>query len=575
MMPSGRAFLAALAVFGLSVAGLVAWDARSWAPPQVYRRYQLDERDPFLAVTADRPVTVELPAGDGAPTGLYFAAFAGEGERELSVRVREAGSGALLGEGVERGRGLARHLAFARQPAPGERLVLEFRSRAAVRGRAPARGWGLHGPGPAVRVVLGVPDTPGVEIVSPFRGPLFLLEHPPGAAARLWWLAWLPALALAAWCARRPRLGPALLVVLGLAASAASLALWRAHIAINGAHLAPDGYGDFARALARWVQEPDARPELRAYFHGYPHAQTGLASLLLAAAILCGAPWLEGYAVLSALASFAALCLFVRLCRSRLGLSPLALALSALLFTAHLSTLRAFARPLTDSLGLLLVVWSLDLLLARLERRSRAQDLALALLVLLHLLARPQGPALVAFLGAGVLLADLQRDGLRPRAMAATVLVGFALPGLCVLGAYAAFDWFHNADLLLRMAQEYVRGSTWKNLRWALPATFQALPLLWLLAGRRLREPRALLLLAWCALYVAMLAAVRAPFWTRHFLPVVPAAVALAGLGLERAAPRLRRPAAALALLLAAANLVFLWRLLGTFPDVPWPRLLD
>jgi len=57
-----------------------------------------------------------------------------------------------------------------------------------------------------------------------------------------------------------------------------------------------------------------------------------------------------------------------------------------------------------------------------------------------------------------------------------------------------------------------------------------------------------------------MLVVVRAPFWARHFLPIVPAAVALAAMGVDAARGRVRTGALALAAALGAANVAALVR---------------
>jgi len=106
----------------------------------------------------------------------------------------------------------------------------------------------------------------------------------------------------------------------------------------------------------------------------------------------------------------------------------------------------------------------------------------------------------------------------------------------------------------------YAAWSTAGNLVPALLLTLQLLPLCWAAGARALRGPAALLLAAWAAYYVAMLVVVRAPFWARHFLPIVPSAVILTAMSLDAARGRVRTFGLALATALSAANVAALVR---------------
>jgi hypothetical protein len=131
-------------------------------------------------------------------------------------------------------------------------------------------------------------------------------------------------------------------------------------------------------------------------------------------------------------------------------------------------------------------------------------------------------------------------------------------PAAAVLGLFAAFGWWDNARALLAAADRYRAWFTARDLGGSLAGTLQLLPLLWLAAGRGLRSPPARLLLGWIVYYVGMLIAVRAPFWMRHFLPVLPAAIALSAVGIDAARGRTRTAALAVVAASAAANVAVL-----------------
>jgi len=82
----------------------------------------------------------------------------------------------------------------------------------------------------------------------------------------------------------------------------------------------------------------------------------------------------------------------------------------------------------------------------------------------------------------------------------------------------------------------------------------QLLPILWWGARSRLREPEVALLVSWLVFNLLLLIIVQAPFWMRHFVPIVPSALLLAALGLDQLRGRARSAGIALLLVSALAN---------------------
>jgi hypothetical protein len=171
-------------------------------------------------------------------------------------------------------------------------------------------------------------------------------------------------------------------------------------------------------------------------------------------------------------------------------------------------------------------------------------------------LARPQGFAYWPFVALAVLACDWWRAGRRPdwRAAIAAQLRIFLPPLLLLAALYLTFDWFHNVELMLAQAKRFRINSTPRMFAEALIGIAQLLPLLWLAARARLRSPAILLWLAWLGFNLALIVAVRAPFWMRHFLPILPVLFVLTAAGLERLRGGRRNAALALLALLVVYN---------------------
>jgi hypothetical protein len=308
--------------------------------------------------------------------------------------------------------------------------------------------------------------------------------------------------------------------------------------------------------MARYIGEPEQRAEIREWYRDYPHATTSLAPALLALPTALGVPVILSYLELSALAGFLSLLVLYRILRVELEFADRIALLATTAFGCHLLMLRSFARPVTDVFGLLLVLLTLWLLLRRLRGDARAEEIALSALLFCHPLARPQGFGYWPFVALAVLACDWWRAGRRPNwsaAIAAQLRI-FLPPLLILAGLYLYFDWFHNVELMLAKAKRFQIISTPRMFAESLIGIAQLLPLLWLAASARLRSPAFLLWLAWLGFNLAMIAAVRAPFWMRHFLPVLPVFFVLTAAGFEGVRGGRRNAALALLALLVVYN---------------------
>ncbi len=573
-VPAPRSRRLAFVVFALLAALVLALDVASWRPPPIYKRYLVDENNPAMPIVEQRPVRLTYELSGPIPRSLSFPANAEPG-RELFVRVT-AGE-AVLAEAVLAKPSMEHRVALAPAPSPTSRLVVEFSSRVSRPNLAPQVSYATMGPGDDGHVERGPPNRPGLEILSPYKGPLLVFEY--GTWTRHLRFGWILALVLVLFGLRHGRVAPWALVAVGLCVVGASVRLWLAHYGINSSHYDADGYARNAQNLWRYLTVPEARERLVAWFHTYPHVQNSLAPSVMVAAQACGLAVTPSYVFLSACAGCVAVLVFHRSLREGLGLeAPLALA-GATLFAVHAGVQRAFARPVTDALGLCLVVIGLDLLLARSREPRRGQLVGLGVLAFFLPLARPQGPAIVLFLSVALVALELARERRLLRALGRTVATFFPAT-LAVLALYLAFDWFHNTELMLRKARLYRRFATWPNLGLSLLYVVQALPVLWCFVrlrrggGGALRRG-ALLFVGWMAFYVVMLVVVQAPYWPRHFLPLVPGAIGLAVLGCARLEGRQRGLALALLLLLAVIDVAWVESLIGDFPEPAFALWID
>ena len=270
-----------------------------------------------------------------------------------------------------------------------------------------------------------------------------------------------------------------------------SALLWQRDYTRRAPHLDADGYAESARQMAGFLGDSDQRPRVAAWYRAYPHATTQLLPALLAPWVLLGVPASYAFMLLSALACWLALLGIRRVGLDGLGFSePLAVGV-AVAFACHPLVLRTFARPITDGLGMLLVIWTLWLLIRRMKGPGNWDEAWLALLVLAHPLARPQGFAYWPFIAAAFVVADRVRCGAWPGigAIAVSALKIF-LPAVFVLAIfYWQFDWWHNVDLMLAKARRFRIDSTLRDFVDSCLGVILLLPLLFFLRRSEFRRP--------------------------------------------------------------------------------------
>ena len=320
-------------------------------------------------------------------------------------------------------------------------------------------------------------------------------------------------------------------------------------------HRDPDARGSYAASPASYVTEPSSRRAVRDWIRVYPHAAAPLGPLLLSIPIGAGVSRDVSYAVLSSLCGFISLVLIFRILRHRLGVTHVTALVASTLFVCQMNVLSGFGRPGVDSLGLLLTVWMLDGLIARFTGTESTATLGLSMVAFCLPLARPQGPAYWPFIYAAVCWSHWRKTGgfdvpflLREGRRI------FLVPLLALLGLYLFFDWFDNFELALQKARLFRNAFSWANFQTSMMLTLQICPLFWFALPRQ-RAHRAVffMLLGWAAFYLAMLAAVKAPLWARHFIPLAPSIIICTALSID-GLRRARRPALAAVSVLIAAN---------------------
>ena len=510
----------------------------------------------------ERPSVLRIPFwidGDRKPAAVQIAALDPGSESAIVTEVIQTELAELP---VPKG---------GRQDAPLKVLITTEATHSDSR---PRLLWSAEPPREAIEARYG--GTPISEIEGlPSTGPLLLAEYawPSRWLLILWlmvagWAVWTKGRGSAAW--------GVLLVGVALAASVSSALLWQRDYTRRAPHLDADGYAESARQMAGFLGDSDQRPRVAAWYRAYPHATTQLLPALLAPWVLLGVPASYAFMLLSALACWLALLGIRRVGLDGLGFSePLAVGV-AVAFACHPLVLRTFARPITDGLGMLLVIWTLWLLIRRMKGPGNWDEAWLALLVLAHPLARPQGFAYWPFIAVAFIVADRVRRGAWPGIGAIAVSASkIFLPAVFVLSIfYWQFDWWHNVDLMLAKARRFRIDSTLRDFVDSCLGVILLLPLLFFLRRSEFRRPWRLdpsiaLLLAWVLYAVATLVAVRAPFWLRHFLPALPAVYWLAGAWIQGLSGRRRLAGAGVLAACAAIGMVVTLRQIAFLEPLP------
>lgn len=532
---------------------------------------------PAVYVTGRLPVELTLHL-DARPVALRIPVWIGAGRRPVQIRVSVLGRGGrTVAEAVTDvpQTGLA-HVDVPREGDAAAPLRVEITSDAMAQETAPRLLWSRDPPRRPMAVRYAGRPLEQVDVL-PATGPLILAEYP---WPTRWLLAlWLVPLALVAvaWV-RGGRWRVGLLIALALAASVSSTLLWQRDYTRRAAHLDADRYAESAVRIARYVRDAEARPGIVAWFRDHPHTTTELVPVLLAPWVLLGVPVAYAYALLSALACWLALCVVQRVAARCLDVPDGLAWCVAAAMACHPLIVRTFARPVTDAVGLLLVVCTLWLLLRRMQAPGRRDELWLALLLLAHPLARPQGFGYWPFVALAMVAADRVREGAWPTfgTLTARGLRVF-VPPLLVLGAlYVQLDWWHNVGLMMEKARRFRIESTPFDFAASCVGVVSLVPLL---AGLRRREgappfwadPRVRLLAGWGAFATALLVAVRAPFWLRHFLPVLPVVYWLGGMWIAELRGRARSAGIGLLLAVSLSGIaVSIWQVLHLEPLPGW-----
>ncbi|HEM45824.1 MAG TPA: hypothetical protein ENO23_02150 [Alphaproteobacteria bacterium] len=575
--PAQAPVLAATAVFVVASALVLAGLHADRRPEPVFDDQFTHPDADAVFVTALLPLEVELSL-PARPSALRMPVWLGDDRRPLRIEVtaRAPGGPSRTALTVARETGLARIAVPDRTPRDA-RWRLRLTTDATTRETSPRVMWSRDAPRLPLSVRYGGRPLSAVDVL-PDTGPLLMVEYPwPTRWALLLFL--VPAALVWPASRRGEAARLAWLVALALAATTASALLWQRDYTRRAAHLDADRYAQSTEQMARYVREPEARPLVGTWFREHPHSTTQLVPALLLPLALLGVPVPLAYMLLSALASWLALLLVRHLARVELHLAPGTAWLIVAVVACHPVLLRTFARPVTDAVGLFLVLATLALLARRARTQTPRDEAWLALVLLAHPLARPQGLGYWPFVALAVVLCDRVREERWPSlGVAALRQIRLFGPPLAVLvAAHVHFDWWHNLDLMLAKARRFRLDSTLGDFAAACVGVVQLAPWVGLLAGwsgeRRAREaaPSTRLLAAWGLYATVLLVAVRAPFWLRHFLPVLPVPFLLAGRGLDRLGGA--RRALGVALLVAPAIggvVVTLWQIGHLEPLPPW-----
>ncbi len=339
-----------------------------------------------------------------------------------------------------------------------------------------------------------------------------------------------------------------------------SLLWWRIEADRWIGHYCPDEYCTYADHLRAVLfgGGPAARRQLAEFVATYMHAHNPLAPLLQVPLAAVTPHPMMAYVLVSAGASVLA-CLALRHLLLGSGYSPWLVALLPAALATHVLTVRAFARPQTDALGLLATVaalWALERAHQRLTP-GRALTLFTAQFVgpfaRISLIPMLGMPALAALTSPG------PWEGRLRATLRAGVLFGL-LPGLLYLALHAALGTL-QLDLMWAFAQraEIVADYTWGRALSSITLALQGYGVI-LLAGASValwREPRVRIHVLWIALYVTAMGFGRTTLQPRYFLPIVPSIILVAAPVLAEFERRRPWNARALILLFIVANVLY------------------
>ncbi len=558
---------AAFAVIGLGA--VLALKSRR-PPPPAFVTMARDQPEQFIEFEDAKPAVVAFSAQSPHLRGAWFHVLFPDKKNPIRLTAKNQTSGEKLGENLV-GFGTRAEIEFDGPIAVGDRIEVKFEVTVPKPWKPKLK-----------RIKSGYEPLAGREIQVSVGGEVVSAAYPPMVLHYRsgWkWLLWLWVVVAAAipGVLRKPGFIWPWFVILGICCFVTSWHGWTQRYGTHLGHMDPDRYGAASTFLVEWLKNPEKRDHYAANLRDYQHAHVALAPSILAGMQLAGFQMHDAYVLLNILVSFATVLLVHHLLRHQLRLSEAISLLGVLAFATHIIFLRAYARPTTDQLGLLLVTAMLCLLVERLERRTPRQTLALALLVAPLVFVRPPGFVYAAFLISMAPFCDVLRErrlDLRDHLLTFAKIA--ALPMLAVFIIYARFDLFHNFDLAREKSKQFHNQWAWEWFWRSALFAGQLFVVGWGLLGFRARAKTvwrpALVLGTWMVLHTLLLVVAQAPFIARLFAPIVPSVVALACMGLDGIRDfRVRAGFGAVLLgLTAAANVgVQLWAL--NLPGEPMP----
>lgn len=544
LLPTVLLSTLALLPTGFALIALLFADLR---PPGLYSKLGGDAP---LLVHRDHTIEVGLTM-TAQPTGIVLPLRFDSADQQIGLAILEGDTSEVLWQSVVRPRGV--HQSTVRL-APVAMPSRTWPSRVRLRisspngsNSAPAVYWSDEPPRRRINVTLG-----GTNVET--RGPILLVEYEWPSRGLLWsWLLVPPLVFLAI---RQTRWLAALVVALTLCASATGVLVWQRDYTRHGAHWDADGFGRYAGQIAALATEPDISRYTNRFFERYPHLHTPLVPAMVAGISVLGVPVPQAYVAVSGICTFGALWALVHLLYVRLAVSPRSTAIATMLVACHLIFIRSAGRPVTDACGLFLVTLLLDLSL-RLWSDRRA-IVAIAVVGLLNALARPQGLGYLGFTGGVTLASAIGRwptpGELRPAASALAVTVGAPLAAW--LGLAGLFGWWGSIRSLTDLVGHFGTWNTTADFAASIAATVQLLPIVWFIGRRSLRRVDVGILAAWAGFYVGLLIMTQAPFWLRHFEPLLPPVAAMTALALDGTSGTSRRTSTLIVVVLAAANVL-------------------
>jgi len=286
----------------------------------------------------------------------------------------------------------------------------------------------------------------------------------------------------------------------------------------------PDGYCTYAAQIHALLRAPSPASVVQFIEQGsaFLHAHSPLASLLIALLLFFGLQPVPAFSLLNVAATLLCWRSLRRQVERTWKVGTLVLLQLLLAFASNAIVLRSLARPVTDIVGTLCVLWALAAIVNHVTLRNRSSATRLVILQVVGLASRVSFIPMLGMPALAELLEDGSlRDRLRRAVVAGTVFG--AAPALLFFGTLHVFGFEHlQSAWQIAHRPDFVSQTPLRDLTMGVLLSGGLFGMLAILRWEGTRTRAQRVHIAWIALYLAFLVSGRGALWPRYFLPIVP-----------------------------------------------------